>query len=138
MDLVFATDRIGTTRGKSEAGGKRYSLWDCYMNADFVTYPSTYEGFGNAFLEAVYFRKPIFVNRYSIYQSDIEPAGFRTVLMDSYIEQETVDMVEWILDDTDLRESVTEHNFGIGKRHFSYEVLERRLRSVLQGFGFAG
>jgi len=31
---------------------------------------------GNAFLEAVYYRKPVMCNRYSIYRTDIEPKGF--------------------------------------------------------------
>jgi len=34
-------------------------------------YPSLFEGFGNAFLEAVYYRKPMLVNRYSIFIADI-------------------------------------------------------------------
>ena len=40
-----------------------------------MTYPSTYEGFGNALLEAIYFRVPVVINRYSIYVQDIEPKG---------------------------------------------------------------
>jgi hypothetical protein len=32
------------------------TLWDVYPHSDFVTYPSLYEGFGNAFLEAVYLK----------------------------------------------------------------------------------
>ena len=36
-------------------------------HADLVTYPSTFEGFGNAFLEAIYYCRPIVVNTYSIY-----------------------------------------------------------------------
>ncbi|MBW2640301.1 MAG: glycosyltransferase family 4 protein [Deltaproteobacteria bacterium] len=53
-----------------------YTLLDVYPCADFITYPSLYEGFGNAFLEAIYFKKPILVNRYAIFVRDIEPKGF--------------------------------------------------------------
>jgi glycosyltransferase involved in cell wall biosynthesis len=35
---------------------ERPTLWELYAHADFITYPSLYEGFGNAFLEAVYFK----------------------------------------------------------------------------------
>jgi len=52
---------------------------------NMVTYPSTFEGFGNAFMEAVYFHKPIVVNRYSIYTKDIKPRGFRAVELDGYV-----------------------------------------------------
>ena len=52
----------GRRRGLNAAGKKVYTLFDIYPHADLVTYPSYYEGFGNAFLEAVYFRKPVVVN----------------------------------------------------------------------------
>ncbi|MEJ2656216.1 MAG: glycosyltransferase family 4 protein, partial [Desulfobacterales bacterium] len=55
------------------------SLWDIYPHADFITYPSLYEGFGNAFLEAVYFKKPLLINRYSTFIRDIEPKGFNLI-----------------------------------------------------------
>ena len=57
--------------------------------ADLITYPSLYEGFGNAFLEGVYHRTPIVVNRYPIYELDIRPKGFRCLEMDGYITELT-------------------------------------------------
>jgi hypothetical protein len=60
-------------------GRKYYTLWDVYPHADFVTYPTLYEGFGNALLEAIYFRKPILVNRYSTYLADIKGLGFESL-----------------------------------------------------------
>ncbi|MDR3172042.1 MAG: glycosyltransferase family 1 protein, partial [Treponema sp.] len=56
VEVIVRPDIIGAERGTLENGAKKYSLWDCYHNANFVTYPSTYEGFGNAFLEALWFR----------------------------------------------------------------------------------
>ena len=64
---------------------QKYSLWDIYPHADFITYPSLYEGFGNAFLEAIYFKKPLLVNRYSTFIKDIEPKGFDLAVMDGFI-----------------------------------------------------
>ena len=52
-------------RGLNADGKKVYTLFDIYPHADLVTYPSYYEGFGNAFLEAVYFGKPVVVNTYA-------------------------------------------------------------------------
>jgi hypothetical protein len=57
-------------------------LWDVYPHSDFVTSPSLYEGFGNAFLEAVYFKKPLLINRYAIFVRDIEPKAFDFIAMD--------------------------------------------------------
>lgn len=56
---LFVDNRIGDKRDTTEDGRKIYTLEDIYPHADLVTYPSLQEGFGNAFLEAVYFK-----NRY--------------------------------------------------------------------------
>jgi glycosyltransferase involved in cell wall biosynthesis len=135
VDVIVRPDIIGAERCLTEEGKKKYSLWDCYLNADFVTYPSTYEGFGNAFLEALWFKKPILVNRYSIFQQDIEPLDFDVVVMDTYITPETVDTVSTILDNPDAVEVMTARNFELGKRFFSFSLLEQRLRQVLMNFG---
>ncbi|MGD8489755.1 MAG: glycosyltransferase family 4 protein, partial [Anaerolineae bacterium] len=80
-------------------GRKAYTLWDVYPHADFVTYPTLYEGFGNALLEAIYFRKPMLVNRYSVYIADIAPLGFDFVEVDGWISDESVSEVRRLLDD---------------------------------------
>jgi len=135
VDVIVKPELIGAERGRTETGAKRYSLWDCYLNADFVTYPSTYEGFGNAFLEAVWFRKPILVNRYSIFQTDIEPVDFDVVMMDSYVTPETVESVRIILDTPEAVQIMTAKNFELGKRFFSLELLQQRLQQVMMNFG---
>ena len=138
VDLVSGSPILGTARGRGPGGEKVYDLWDCYANADLVTYPSAFEGFGNAFLEAIFYKKPIMVNRYSIFQSDIEPIGFKTALMDTYITDETVRHVRRFLDEPALRNEATERNFNLGKKYFSYELLEQRLRNVIMNFGVVG
>jgi glycosyltransferase involved in cell wall biosynthesis len=135
VDLIVRPDLIGPERGLTEDGRKKYSLWDCYLSADFVTYPSTYEGFGNAFLEALWFKKPILVNRYSIFQQDIEPLDFDVVVMDTYITPETVDTINAMLRSPDAIEVMTERNFELGKKFFSFSLLEQRIRQVLMNFG---
>jgi glycosyltransferase involved in cell wall biosynthesis len=135
VDVIVRPDLIGAERGVTEDGNKKYSLWDCYLNADFVTYPSTYEGFGNAYLEALWFKKPILVNRYSIFQQDIEPLDFDVVVMDTYITPETIDTVRAILDNSEAAEIMTARNFELGKKFFSFGLLEQRLRQVLMNFG---
>jgi len=83
-----------------------------------------YEGFGNAFLEAIWFRKPVLVNRYSIFEQDIEPVDFDVVTMDSYITDETLDAVRAILDTPEAIQMMTMKNFELGKRFFSFSLLE--------------
>jgi glycosyltransferase involved in cell wall biosynthesis len=135
IEVIVRPDRIGADRGWTEDGQRKYSLWDCYLNADFVTYPSTYEGFGNAFLEALWFKKPLLVNRYSIFQQDIEPVDFDVVVMENYVTSETVDAVRAILETPEAVEMMTLKNFELGRRFFSYELLEQRLKQVLMNFG---
>ena len=36
-----------------------------------MTYPSSLEGFGNAFLEAIYYRKPLVMSAYEIFKDRI-------------------------------------------------------------------
>ncbi len=137
VDLVLKPERIGEERGVTTDGKKIYSLFDVYPHADFVTYPSTYEGFGNAFLEAIYFKKPLLVNRYSIFQTDIEPVGFDVAIMDTYITDETVKKVwTYILHPDDRRKAV-ERNFELAATYFSFPILERKIKSILLNFGLS-
>jgi glycosyltransferase involved in cell wall biosynthesis len=100
-----------------------------------VAYPSGYEGFGNAFLEAIYYRKPIVVNRYSIYVADIEPMGFDVVVMDGFFSSRAIREIERILKDRDRLEAMVERNYEIGERYFSYEVLKDKLLHLIRAFG---
>ena len=109
------------------------SLWDIYPHADLVTYPSLIEGFGNAFLEAIYFKKPLLVNRYPVFIKDIEPLGFDLATMDGYLTGDTVQQVQALLDSPRRRQEMVEHNYAIAARHFSYTVLREKLDVLLAG-----
>ena len=122
---------MGETRQINTKGQKVYTLWDIYPHADLVTYPSIYEGFGNALLEAIYFRLPIVVNRYEIYARDIEPKGFRIPTLDNVVTKKTVDEVRRLIDDPNHRKHVVEHNHNIASRFFSYGVVRRKLRALI-------
>jgi glycosyltransferase involved in cell wall biosynthesis len=133
VDLRFVqTSAAGLALGvRRQPLDGRLRLSDVYACAQLVTYPSLYEGFGNAFLEAFYFRKPVLINRYGIWIQDIEPKGFRTIAMDGYVAREVVDRVRHILADEAAREEMTEHNYALAKRYFSFDVLRRRLRTLI-------
>ena len=130
VDLRLIGSRVGE-RGVDEEGRKRYNLEDCYSAADFITYPSLYEGFGNALLEAFYYSKPVLVNRYSIFISDIEPKGFRTIAMNGIVTREVLEQVQHVIRDEAYREEMVSHNFELGKMFFSYAVLRRKLRALV-------
>jgi glycosyltransferase involved in cell wall biosynthesis len=127
----FVSEIIGTERGTTKDGRKVYTLGDVYPYADLVTFPSLLEGFGNAFLEAVYYRRPIFINNYTIYSIDIKPKGFQAVEFNGFITEETIKHVQKILKDRKFAEEMTERNYNLGKQFYSFTVLERRLQVLL-------
>jgi glycosyltransferase involved in cell wall biosynthesis len=131
VDLRFASDRIAHRRSKTPAGEKIYSLADAYQRADLITYPSAIEGFGNAFLETLYYRRPIVLNRYSIFKTDILPKGFEVVSFEDYVDTATVEDVRELLQDTERVAEMVEHNYDLAKRYYAFDTLRRRLRPLL-------
>ena len=127
---LFIGDRI-TERREERGGHRTYTLWDIYPHADFVTYLSSYEGFGNALIETLYFRKPFVVNAYTAYRSDIRPAGVCAVEIREEVTPKTVEDVLALLDSPGDVQRLVDHNYAVGQAHFSYEVLEERLRTFL-------
>jgi glycosyltransferase involved in cell wall biosynthesis len=131
VNTVFVSDIINEHRGLTKTGEKIYTLNDIYPHADLVTYPSTFEGFGNAFLEAVYFRKPIVVNKYSIYSYDIEPKGFLTIELDGFVTKDAVRKTRKVLESPGLRQKMVEANYEIATRCYSYSVLQQKLKNLI-------
>ncbi|MGD9212764.1 MAG: glycosyltransferase, partial [Desulfobacteraceae bacterium] len=131
VNTLFVSDIINDRRAMTTDGRKIYTLSDIYPFADLVTYPSTYEGFGNAFIEAVYYRKPIVVNNYSIYSADIKPKGFEVIEIDGYVTNFAVQLTEKVLNDSQLKDKMVENNYKIAQHHFSYKALRWRLKALI-------
>ena len=110
------------------------TLWDVYPHADFITYPSLYEGFGNALLEAIYFKKPLLINRYATFVKDIEPKGFELIVMDGFLTRKNVQMVREVLESPERKEKMIYTNYEIAKRHYSFAMLRRWLSTLLVNF----
>ncbi|HUF37176.1 MAG TPA: glycosyltransferase family 4 protein [Anaerolineales bacterium] len=111
---------------------KIYSLWDVYSHADLVTYPSVYEGFGNALLEAVYFKRTLVVNRYPVYNSDIRLLGFDFIELDGFVDDDAVEKTRRLLSDPDAARAAAEQNYAVAREHFSLEVLEAKLVDLIE------
>jgi glycosyltransferase involved in cell wall biosynthesis len=131
VDLRIVSHQIDEVRGTNDSGQKLYTLGDAYSQADFITYPSLYEGFGNALIEAFYFKKPVLVNRYSIYVTDIEPKGFNCITMNGFLTSEVVNQVKRVIEDENFRTEMVEKNYALGNRFFSYSVLRRKLDALI-------
>ncbi len=129
--VIFASEVVAHKRGRTSDERRIFSLADVYQQADLVTYPSTVEGFGNAFLETIYYRRPIVVSIYEIFRRDILPKGFRVIGFEDFITEEHVRRALEVLSDPGLAEEMSEHNYELGRRYYSYRVLENRLAGLL-------
>jgi len=131
VNTVFVSDIINKRRGYSKTGKKIYDLNDIYPHADLVTYPSYVEGFGNAFLEAIYFRKPIVVNTYAIYTMDIKPKGFSVIELNGYVTKKAVHQARKVLTDPEYYNKMVTCNYEIARRYYSYSVLHQKLKNLI-------
>ena len=134
VDLRLVSVRITDPWNGNGKNGSQYSLWDVYPYADFITFPSLYEGFGNAFIEAIYFKKPILINRYATFVRDIEPLGFDLAVMDGFLSKKTVQSVVDILESSKRRKKMVGSNYAIATRHYSYSILRNQLSAIMKGF----
>ncbi|NOX61515.1 MAG: glycosyltransferase family 4 protein [Chloroflexi bacterium] len=145
VETLFIEDVIDARRGVKN-GRKAYSLWDAYVFADFVTYPSIWEGWGNQFLEAVRARLPIALFEYPVYAADIKARGFRVASFGNRIRarderglvtvapervETAADMALAWLTDAEARREVVEHNFRLAQQHYSMPALRQHLATLL-------
>ncbi len=127
-------DHLVDSHRSRKNGHKIYSLWDIYPHANLVTYPSTYEGFGNALLEMVYFKRLAVVNRYPVYNADIEPLGFEFIELDGFVNTEAVEKTRQLLNNPAEVQRMANKNYKIAQEHFSYKVLRKKLKAIINNF----
>ena len=126
---------------------KIFSLWDSYVYADFVTYPSIWEGFGNQLLEAVFAKLPLVVYEYPVYKADLKSSGFNLVSLGDQIkgkdknglltiEQKKIksaaDKIIELLLDNKKRQQMVNHNYSIAKNNYSYDVLADMISDIFK------
>ena len=133
-ELTAQATGLGVDLRILDVGRDLADLSSAYEAADLVCFPSQYEGYGNALVEAVYHRRPVLVNRYSVYVSDIAPLGFDFVEIDGEIDSEAVIMANRITTGETSTLEATEHNFTIGEAALSYSsalgVVERSFSTI--------
>ena len=110
-----------------------FSLEDAYAQSTACTYFSRYEGFGNAFVECVLAKRPIFVNNYKpVYWPDIGSLGFEAVMTENgKLTDKHIKDVSEILTNPKKAKEIAEHNYKLGKKHFSMQVLKRLLKPLI-------
>jgi len=146
IDALYIEDVVGGRR-QTRNGDKIYSLWDTYVFADFVTYPSLWEGWGNQLLEALRAKLPIMLFEYPVYEADIKDRGFRVVSLGSEVVgfddlglaqvapsviERAADEAVALLTDNDLRQDVVDSNYRLGRQHYSLESLRGYLAPLVR------
>jgi len=146
IEALFVGDLVGGRR-QTRDGQKIYSLWDTYVFADFVTYPSLWEGWGNQFLEALRAQLPLMLFEYPVYRADIQDKGFRVVSLGSEVQgrdelglvrieqsvtEAAADQAVELLTGTELRREIVEHNFEVGRQYYSLEALRGYLSRLIE------
>jgi len=141
----YAGDDVRPYRSEDE---ELYALYpDLYAMADFVLYPTGWEGFGNQLLEALAAELPVAVFEYPVFKEDIAPKGIRVVSLGDTIlsERDNMGLVEiplevltraaremiTILTSPEKLQSGTAHNTMVGKRYFSFDVLRAHLNDAM-------
>jgi glycosyltransferase involved in cell wall biosynthesis len=146
VEIIWCADQVKHSRG-TEDGKKIYSLWDAYTAADFVTYPSYWEGWGNQFIEAIFAKLPVVIFEYPVFVSDLKPVGFDVVSLGSELGprdqrnlvtvapsviREAAAQTIPLLQSNARRGISADKNFAIAKAHFSYTALEDILREIFE------
>jgi len=133
---------------RSEGEGL-YALYpDFYAMADFVLYPTGWEGFGNQLLEAFASQLPVAMFEYPVFKEDIAPKGVEVVSLGDTLlpERDSLGLVELppevltraareiieILASLKKYRSMTSQNTAVGKRYFSFDVLQAHLNEAIQ------
>jgi glycosyltransferase involved in cell wall biosynthesis len=141
VDWLYAGDRVRTYCDDSEG---LYALYpDVYAMADFVLYPTGWEGFGNQLLEAFAAELPVAVFEYPVFKEDIAPKGVRVVSLgdrtcpargggdlvdipDDVLARAAREMLRIITDAGEFRD-IVDRNTSVGREHFSFDVLRSHL-----------
>ncbi|MGB6370077.1 MAG: glycosyltransferase family 4 protein [Atribacterota bacterium] len=144
VELLFVNNLVEHSRCVKN-DNKIYSLWDTYVFADIITYPSIQEGWGNQFLEGLFAKKPMLVFEYDVYKEDINRKGFKVISLGDKYEFDKYGLAKVsegaitraagecikLLTDKDYREKMVEENFQSGRKYFSYESLEEKLKIII-------
>jgi len=136
----FISDHVRSSRAFKQ-GTKYFSLWDAYVYADLVTFPSVWEGWGNQFIEAIFAKKPIVLYEYPVYKTDIKKEGYKVISLGNgslkkdddelytvshkSMKKAVKQTTRWL---TNKKLNYTlDKNFEIGKKYHDYKVLEKYL-----------
>jgi mannosylglucosylglycerate synthase len=118
LDRLLHGARTGTRLGVPEG----FAMADVYTASDVVVLSSTWEGFGNAAIESVAFRRPLARRPYPM-MAEIERRGLR------FFDLEAIDELRAFVDRPD--EALLDANLAAARAAYDLSLLPGRLAPVL-------
>jgi glycosyltransferase involved in cell wall biosynthesis len=140
---MYVGDEVRPLRSEGEGF---YALYpDMYSMADFVLYPTRWEGFGNQILEAFGAGLPVAAFEYPVFKEDIAPKGVGVVSLGDIVHEDSTGLFHipeeilarasremiTILTTPEKHRIITKNNIEVAGRHFSFDVLRAHLREAL-------
>ncbi|PON12939.1 hypothetical protein C2W62_36985 [Candidatus Entotheonella serta] len=96
------------------------------------SYFSESEGYGNNLLEMISMGLPVLINRYPVYQKDIEPLGFMLPAIENGDFTESfLDAAEALVLDSQKRAEVVRHNLSVLDKKLNHKLISRKMEKVL-------
>jgi hypothetical protein len=97
------------------------------------TYFSEMEGYGNNLLEMIGAGLPAVVNRYDVFQSDIEPLGFDLPsISGGRLSQGAVNKAYELLTDIKKRNALVKHNLEVLGKKLGHRLISRKLSKIIE------
>jgi phosphatidylinositol alpha-1,6-mannosyltransferase len=131
--------KIATDVGVSESvrfltGLSRQEIAACYARCEIFALPSTGEGFGLVFLEAMAFGKPL-VGAACGGTTDVVEDNVNGMLIPSGDSERLAKVLTVLLEDQPLRTKLGQRGGEILRRRYSFEVFQSKLELILQECG---
>ena len=111
-------------------GISRRELSACYARADIFALPSTGEGFGFVFLEAMAFGKPL-VGARAGGATDLIEDGVNGLLVSPHDQGALAQAIERLLGDDSLRATLGQKGAEIVRRKYRFDVFEKGFSTIL-------
>lgn len=127
---VIAADLGVVDRVHFLEGLSRREIAACYARADVFALPSTGEGFGLVFLEAMAFAKPV-VGAACGGITDLVEEGVNGLLVPPGDTDRLTGALEWLLREDSLRAEMGRRGAQIVRQRYSIEVFQSELERIL-------
>ena len=115
-------------------GISRQELAACYAHADIFALPSTGEGFGFVFLEAMAFGKPL-VGAQAGGATDLIEDGVNGLLVPPHDPETLAQALERLLRDESLRAALGQKGAQIIQRNYRFDVFQAAFSNILADAG---